>query len=104
MPAGIYTLLDQGRAFDSPAELLRAVGLYDLTQQSMVCKPQLARPDPLAAMRAGSCLQMGGRLQPCGWCAHEGLRLPALAGGCFLGAQPSPSHPHPPRGRCSLSG
>lgn len=32
---GIYSLLDQGRAFDSPAELLKAVGLYDLTQQSM---------------------------------------------------------------------
>ncbi|KAL4428033.1 hypothetical protein ABPG75_002122 [Micractinium tetrahymenae] len=32
---GIYALLDQGRTFDSPAELLKAVDLYDLTQQSM---------------------------------------------------------------------
>lgn len=32
---GIYALLDQGRPFGSPAELLKAVDLYDLTQQSM---------------------------------------------------------------------
>lgn len=43
LPAGIYSLLDQGRAFDSPAELLKAVGLYDLTQQSMVGRPRSCR-------------------------------------------------------------
>lgn len=46
MRAGIYALLDQGRPFGSPAELLKAVDLYDLTQQSMVRSAALAQPRP----------------------------------------------------------
>lgn len=32
---GIYKVLEAGQSFDRPADLLRAVGLYDLTQQSV---------------------------------------------------------------------